>query len=432
MKKRLMALAMVAAALLSGCKNDPMPDATVNEGVEPAAVYDWMAGECPVVNKRIGVVRAGFQGGMVAVSPTGIYFIPEIHNFDAQRFIMYVDHGSDQVIKLCGRADCTHDNADCNACIYDPQQLCFYDGYLYVKGARETYIGTSFTTAPESSLWRVDPDGSNWVEAFDHTAFGKELLGNDGRIDFGIEMISDGYVLCSVSKRNETVDGQVDIQKSGYYLYPLDGSEAPREIEVSGIPLYQCGDVLLTLRGEAQQSGEYGSYWDWDWGTDTITYLTDHPGVPGWFGKEEGYYFRDGAIWRLTYASCEEEVMVDTGLEGRYYAFCLPDCIVLAGRDEGDDDLYFYNWDFQLVDTVSLDFPHENGAEYMVLAETADRIILTDEWGSCWPKYYIEKSEFGSGETKVHPYDLSAVADVDQEWQEEESWFENGRSFLVM
>lgn len=426
MKKRIIALAMVAAAFLSGCKNDPMPDSTVTEDVEPAAVYDWMAGVSPVPNERIGVVRAGFQGAMVAVSPTGVYFIPEIHNFDAQRFIMYVDHGSDQVIKLCGRADCTHDNADCNACIYDPQQLSFYNGHLYVKGARETYIGTTFMTEPKSSLWRVDPDGTNWVEAFDHASFGEELLGSDGRIDFDIEMISDGYVLCSVSKRNETIDGQVDIQKSGYYLYSLDGSEALKEIEISGMPMYQCGDVMLTFRGETQNGGEYGSYWDWDWETDAITYLTDHPGVPGWFGKEEAYYFQDGAIRRLTYATQEEEVVVDTGLEGDYYACCLPDCIVLAGRDEGDDNLYFYNWAFQLVDTVSLDFPHEDGAEHMVLAETADRIILTDEWGSCWPRYYIEKSELGTDAVEVHAYDLSAVAEVDQEWQEEEEWFENG------
>lgn len=426
MKKRIIALAMAAAAFLSGCKTDPMPDATVKEDVEPTAVYDWMAGESPVPNERIGVVRAGFQGVMVAVSPTGVYFIPEIHNFDAQRFIMYVDHGSDQVIKLCGRADCTHDDADCNACIYEPQQLSFFDGYLYVKGKRETSIGTTFETEPKSSLWRVDPDGSNWVEAFDHTAFGEELLGSDGRIDLAIEMISDGYALWSVSKRNETIDGQLDVQKSGYYLYPLDGSEDPRQSETNGWALYQCGDVLLTLRGETQHGGENGSYWDWDWEMDTITYLTDHPGVPGWFGKEQGYYFRDGAICRLTYATQEEEVMVDTGLEGKYYAFCLPDCIILASREETDVNLYFYNWAFQLVDTVPLDFPHTERTEFLVLEETAERVILTDDIVYGWPKYYIEKSELGTGEAKVRHYDLSAVAEVDQEWQEEEEWFENG------
>lgn len=419
MKKRLIALAVAVTALLCGCKNGPVADDMVKGDAEPTVSYGWMAGESPVENKRIGVVRAGFQGPLVAVSPTGMYFIPPIDNLDAQRFIMYVDHGSDQVIKLCGRADCTHDDADCNASIYEPEHLSFHDGYLYVKGKRETSIGTTFETEPRSSIWRVDPDGSNWVESFDHTAFGEELLGSDGRIDLEIELISDGYALWSLSKRVETADGQLDEQRSGYYLYPLDGSEDPRQSQTNGWALYQCGDVMLTLRGETQYGGENGSYWDWDWETDTITYLTDHPGVPGWFGKEQGYYFRDGAICRLDYATREEEVMVDTGLEGKYYAFCLPDCIILASREETDVDLYFYNWAFQLVDTVPLDFPHKDRTQFLVLAETAERVILTDDNVYCWPKYYIEKSELGTGDVKVWPYDLSAVADVDEEWQDE-------------
>lgn len=32
-------------------------------------------------------------------------------------YLLYNDDGSDTFIKLCGRADCTHDNPDCNAYI---------------------------------------------------------------------------------------------------------------------------------------------------------------------------------------------------------------------------------------------------------------------------------------------------------------------------
>ena len=31
-------------------------------------------------------------------------------------FLFFAPHNSDQVIKLCGRPDCTHNSRDCNAC----------------------------------------------------------------------------------------------------------------------------------------------------------------------------------------------------------------------------------------------------------------------------------------------------------------------------
>ena len=57
----------------------------------------------------------------------------------------------------------------------------------------------------------------------------------------------------------------------------------------------------------------------------------------------------------MTYATQSEEVMVDTGLEGKYYLFVFPDCMVVASSGIGnapDNQLYIYNWAYELVDVV--------------------------------------------------------------------------------
>ncbi|MBQ7344913.1 MAG: hypothetical protein IJW45_02490 [Oscillospiraceae bacterium] len=120
---------------------------------------------------------------------------------------------------------------------------------------------------------------------------------------------------------------------------------------------------------------------------------------------------RDGAILRLICADQIETVMADTGLEGDYYLFCFPDCMVLASKEDREDDiLYFYDWAFQLVDQVQIDYPHEVPAQFLIVAETVDRLILTDSFRNV-PKYYIEKSELGTGGAKVHAFQLPELVE---------------------
>ena len=54
MMKKLIAMVLIAMLLLTGCKTSggqpPAVDAT-----EPTVVYDWMAGESPVMPQRMGI-----------------------------------------------------------------------------------------------------------------------------------------------------------------------------------------------------------------------------------------------------------------------------------------------------------------------------------------------------------------------------------------
>ena len=304
MMKKVIALVLIAMLLLTGCQTNGGQSAA-DDATEPTAAYDWMAGESPVTPQRMGLKRMGTNNTDYAIAPNGVYFMYDLRRMEDYSFhptfILYSDYGSDTVIKLCGRADCDHNNADCNAFIDEGNNIYYHEGYIYaisgMGGTMEGYEGTRCT------LIRMDMDGSNRVTILDLDQFAQGL----GYDYAECNMIDNGECLFGVYEWVEVESGPneqaFDSNWIGTYRYALDSSmEEPQLIESEGGHLYHCGDVFLTLMNGAQEGGYDGydfSYWDWDMETDTITYLTDHPGIAGFYGKEYGYYFRDGAVIRL-------------------------------------------------------------------------------------------------------------------------------------
>lgn len=397
---KIIVMFLILSLCLTGCQKR---SEVLNEP-EPSATYDWMAGVSPVANRRMGVVRGGLNLFSYAVSPSGIYFIPrasgngESGSEDpSATYILYADHGSNRLNKLCGRTDCSHNASDCNAYLYYGSDIHYHQGNLYA-------VSGEGSLSEECKLIRMAPDGSQHKAVFDLLEYTKKQGGDYVYCD---KMIN-GYCIFSIYRWEDADDGSYTGVWMKEYKYKLDGSmKEPTALENVGSPLYQCGDLLLALSGEAKNGQEINTCWSLDLETETQTYLTEHPGIPGWFGSEEAYYFKDGCIVRLNYASAEEEILLDTGLEGSYYLFSLPECLVLASQDSGeeaDDKLYFYNWAFELVDTVELDFPLQISASFSVFAETADRLFMTDDLSTGFPQYYIEKSELGTGNVQLHEY----------------------------
>lgn len=425
MMKIMIALVLIAMLLLAGCQANGGQSVEV-DATEPTATYDWMAGESPVMAQRMGLKRAGVNHADFAIAPNGVYFMYDTGRATADgekiSFVLYSDYGSDTVIKLCGRADCDHNNPDCNSYVAGGNNIYYYDGYVYA---------VSGSHGEGCSLIRMNMDGSNRVTIYDLNQFAQDLGYDFAQCD----MIDSGECLFSVYEWAEVPAGPNEQAFTSSwvkaYRYALDGSmEEPKLIEAEGGQLYHCGDVFLTLMNGAQNGGYNGydfSYWDWDMETDTITYLTDHPGIAGFYGKEAGYYFRDGAVIRLNYETREEERIIETGLEGDYFAMYFPDCIVIASEEMGadaDNQIYIYNWAYELVDTVKLPF---NGIPYdqSLVAETAERLIFTDAIMSWLPKYYIEKSELGTGNVKIHSFKLPDLTSELEYWEDQE-WLNNG------
>lgn len=395
-KRMLWVFSVIVSLLLTGCGQNP----TVLDEPEPTAIYDWMAGESPVPNRRIGTTRKGVNFEPHAVSPTGVYFVRQetfddgetLHYLDAT-YILYADHGSGNFYKLCGRTDCPHDNEDCNAYLYRASDLSYYQGYLYAV------IGDGPYTE-ECKLIRMSPDGSRHVTVFDFSEFVKE---QGGEFVF-IDMIVDGYCEFSLYTWKEEEDGTRTDEWMKTYIYKVDGTMGePYPLEAVGDPVYQCGDLLLALSGGPV---EY-KCWSMDLENGTSEYLTEFPENAVWFTEQEVYYLKDGTILKRSYETNKEEILVDTGLGESYGCITFPDCLVMASWDSGenaDRNLYFYNWAFELVDTVELDYPLLYSAQDAIIAETADRVILTDGNSVGQTYYYIDKSALGTGNVEIQKF----------------------------
>ena len=428
MKKKWIALVLIAVLLLVGCGTNDLPDTTTtptDNATMPTEVqpqYDWMAAESPIPVRRTGLLRAGLNSNPFDVTNEGFYYIANPVGSNTNSYILYGDNNSDSVIKLCGRPDCTHDTKDCNAYV---GSTCFaiscWNGYLYAV-YEESAEGPS---GHDLTLCRMNLDGSNRVVVRDLHQF---ALDND--LDFAsYSLMTDGYLKFSIGHYEKQPDGSLQPESDEYYYFALDGSMAePKVIEADVGSLYSCGDVILSL-GDAQNGGTYGGYYDWHPETDTTTFLCDHPGQPGWFGETEAYYYKNGGVYRLTYATGKEEKLFDTGLNGKYYAIILPDCMIIASKDFGnpsDKNLYIYNWNYELIDTVAINYPFLGYmVDEAVAAETAERIILTNcSMGR--PLYYIEKSELGTGNVKIHSFNLPDMTDAEREYWEDREWLTNG------
>ena len=421
MKKKLIALVLIAMLLLGGCGTNDLPD-TTTAPTEAQPQYDWMAAESPIPVRRSGLLRAGLNTVPFDVTDDGFYYVSLRTNASPNSYILYSDNDSDIVIKLCGRADCTHDTKDCNAYV---GETCFaiscWNGSLYA--VYEEYMESIGNH--NLILCRMNPDGSNRVVVRDLHQF---ALDND--LEFAsYSLMTDGYLKFSIGHYEKQPDGSLQPETDEHYYFALDGSMAePKMLESEVGSLYSCGDVILSL-GDAQHGAVYGGYYDWHPETDTATYLCDHPGQPGWFGETEAYYYKDGGVYRLTYATGTEEKLFDTGLTGKYYAIILPDCIIVANSDFqnlADKNLYIYSWDYKLVDTIAITYPLMcYMVDEAVVAETAERIILTNSTLGL-PLYYIEKSELGTGNAKIHSFKLPDLTTAEAEYWEDQEWLNNG------
>ena len=420
MMKKMIALVLIAMLLLTGCGTNDLPEATTAP-TEAQPQYDWMAAKSPIPVRRSGLRRAGLNSVPFDVTNDGLYYVSLPSNASPNSYILYSDNGSDMIIKLCGRADCTHDTKDCNAYV---GSYCYaiscWNGYLYAVIEESGNLGED-----SLKLYRMNLDGSDRVVVLDLDQFAL-----DNNLNFAsYSLMTEGYLKFSIGHYEKQPDGSLQPESDEYYYFALDGSMAePKILESEVGSLYSCGDVILSL-GDAQHGAAYGGYYDWHPETDTATYLCDHPGQPGWFGETEAYYYKDGGIYRLTYATGTEEKLFDTGLTGKYYAIILPDCIIVANSDFNnlsDKNLYIYSWDYKLVDTIAITYPLMcYMVDEAVVAETAERIILTNSTLGR-PLYYIEKSELGTGNAKIHSFKLPDLTTAEAEYWEDQEWLNNG------
>ena len=427
MKKRIFSL-LLAAGILAGCSGQEMgkpteiPSPETTPPAEEQIEYDWMAGESPVSGRRIGITRRMLKG---VNSDTGVYFIHSnqwiLDVTPPSPWILYMDRGSDTVIKLCGRPDCPHDTTDCNAFVDNADSMCFYNGYLYVLTNGPVMAEDGKEIYQEAKLIRMAPDGTQRVELFNFT----ELMRNKG-YDFAQCSFVDDY--CMIGAMVHETDDTTALTSEWVetFLYKLDGSmEEPQTTTISQAPLYNYGDTLIA-------HGQDYSYWAVDMDTEEATFLMEDPGVPVECFQNEAYYYQEGKLHRYTYATGADEVVLETGLTGGYDMHCFSDCFMLVHSEifsqNPDLNLYIYNWDFEPVDTVKLNYPWKElfSVSLLVVGETPEQIILCDE-AEDLPAYYIDKAELGTGNVQLHRIKAPDFENdqLMQEELEDRQWFES-------
>ena len=356
---------------------------------------------CQVSSVRTGTQRQGIysMGNGFECTENGAYFMCRPSK-STNYWLLYADHGSDTVIKLCGRPDCTHSDSECNAFFRTGVNICYYDGYLYTYGS----IGDS--VFGRMGLIRMNLDGSGRELVYNLSDFEKEN-GYGGMS--GCEIFNGMFCfnLTKLDENGKTV--------SHSYYYKLDGSM--KEPERGGISFSAVdGDVILGINGFNQETQEY-TYGKWDpENGKTELFKADKSCSGGYLAADAYFYIEDGIIYKYVYDTKKTIPLADTGLkEGTYQLKCFPDMIIVSDfvseedrRNDptlGDLTLHFYDWSFKSLGSVNIDYEFNPGLPGVICGETHERLMLTDAYDLV-PRYYINKSDIGSGKIEIHKYNL--------------------------
>ena len=385
MKIKKVISTILLCAVLAGCSNSGQSHEIPLE-----------QSNCPVSTMRTGTERQGIKsmGNGFECTQNGSYFMYD--GFGGGSWLLYIDHGSDTVIKLCGRPDCNHTDSDCNAYFMDATSICYYDGFLYTFNENPLKV-------TDKDLIRMNLDGTERAVVYNIAEFAKANE-YDSIVD---AKIFNGIIFFMLGKLNEngitTFDG-------GYYK--LDGSMNEPKIDTFFTPfLFADGENIVGNVGyDAENELFINGIWEPEKGAVAELFKADNMSGYGYIGTKAHYYVEDGIIIEDSYTEGKKE-LINIGKKGNYQLACFPDCIVayeyLSNEDHvqgvtlDDVTLRFYDWNYNDLGSVKIDYEFDQAMMGFICGETPDRIFLTDDF-FCLPRYYINKSDFGTGNIEIH------------------------------
>ena len=160
----------------------------------------------------------------------------------------------------------------------------------------------------------------------------------------------------------------------------------------------------------ATEAGERDSFqklYSWNAADNSIHLVCECDRQGGYYTDEYRYGCDDGVIFRQKYHSGEREILGDTGCRGQMSFTALPDCIMLSDRGSKEADsagIYFYDWDCRPLGEYRFRFEQNIFFLGFAVSETKNRILLDPDVSSTLPRYYIEKSDLGTGHITLHEY----------------------------
>ena len=130
--------------LLVGCGPSKQPFQVVLES-ETLEMEQTEQGS-PISGIRTGIKRQCITSvdNSFECTDEGAYFMCSMNDGS---WLLYADHDTNSLVKLCSLENCTHDTVDCDAWFGNATNICFYDGFLY-------------TVVDMTKLYRISPEGS--------------------------------------------------------------------------------------------------------------------------------------------------------------------------------------------------------------------------------------------------------------------------------
>jgi len=384
MKFKALAIVVLLALLFAGCQ--PFSEPAITSA--PEVSFDWEAGIPLIPGGRTGYSRQGVSNRNFSVNTdTGIYYISTL-----DPFLLYIDGTSDRMIPVCNRPDCPHaaqnftDYVSCNA--YFPSLYgitCIGD---------KIFVAHSSATDP-LVVTRLDADGANRQTVATMTS----LIGAYDALA-GVQLW-DGILVFGVSSSSGD-SGWSD----QFYYYKLDGSmQAPQPCPSMGI----MGNDAERLIG---YSAPDATVHEWVPDAGGIHPLSSNFGF-GYYGMEYAIIMEEGRVTKYTYSDQSKQALIDTVFSGNCTVHVFPDCLVVNNKDSsGQHSLYFYNWEFENIGQLLLEFPTQEYPAFLICGETKHSIFLnTDE--NPLPDYRIDKATLGTQTIRLIALDYPYLPSLD-------------------
>lgn len=357
------------------------------------------------------------------LSETGIYTTVSEKSGD---YILYCDLQSDTFVKLCGRPDCLHTDVNCDAYLGEYEvasPIGYYQGALYyIRGI--TYEmeegGKSFKPVP-ATLMKMDKDGRNKTELVYCYREEEKDISTTGDFKF-----THGYVEGNFGKVNS--QGEVVINRRYTSLEtpdyfadcPTINDLAENNKTVNSAVFSGYGEDILCTKDLMQYMYDDLSLeplrkmYCWDPAGETLKEIGEIPYIFGTYSRQTGYYYENGYAMQWDYEKKEGIPLFDTGIKGQGQFLAFPDCIaVYECHDELTEPptdglavtIRFFDWNYALLDECQ--FVIEEALSFYgnhIFGETDNRILIIKNGMGSLPDYYIEKSDFGTGNITLHEY----------------------------
>ena len=371
--------------------------------------------------ERISVFRQGLSRNFV-LTEEGIYCIRQEEN--GNQFILYCEKDSDRFVKLCGRPDCLHRDDSCNAWLPDTvSRLHYYAGRLY-------YIDHSMVTDQMVTdlsgqkafqrqaviLYSMDKSGNHKTV---ETAVYPESEISD-YIGAEVEEYSLGYVKIGLIQKDDKGLSHF-IRRYGSladpdYFTALPGPETDEAF--NGLLVNTWGEEIL-LEYPKKQDGATNAamqairvLYRWNPREETIKEVGEVPGDRYTSILQDGaYYAEDGHVYRWDYTDQSAVLIAETGFTEGNVLYHLPDCwIITDGIKEQEREesniitARFYDLRFAELGECRIACREGSFWGAVLFGETEGRILFSNSDIDDLPAYYIEKSDFGTGEIRLHEY----------------------------